>query len=208
MKHETISTNASEKDTARLEMFSDGVFAIAITLLGLEMKVPSLAKSDEIGLGPALLEQWPVYASFLTSFFIILVIWNSHHQLFKLVQGLNKPLFFANALLLCAVTVIPFTTNLVAEFFNTAHRNTATMTYTCIAFPVGFGFVALLKIIMGYPQIRKPHVEVKRVKAWYRRMWFTSIFFVASFAFSFFESHVSLGIILGGALYWSLAKTY
>lgn len=208
MKHETTSTNTSERDTARLEMFSDGVFAIAITLLGLEMKVPSVEKSNEIGLGAALLEQWPVYVSFLTSFFIILVIWNSHHQLFKLVHGMNKPLFFANALLLCAVTVIPFTTNLVAEYFNTVHRNTAMMTYTFFSFPVGFGFVALLKVIMGYPQVRKPDVEVKRVKAWYRRMWITSIFFVAAFTFSFFESHVSLGIILGAALYWSLAKKY
>ncbi|HVT85778.1 MAG TPA: TMEM175 family protein [Chitinophagaceae bacterium] len=208
MKHETTPTNASEKGIARLEMFSDGVFAIAITLLGLEMKVPSPEKSDSIGLGPALLEQWPVYVSFLTSFFIILVIWNAHHQLFKLVQGMNRPLFFANALLLCAVTVIPFTTNLVAEYFNTAHRNTAMMTYSFLSFPVGFGFVGLLKTIMGYPEVRKPHVEVKRVKAWYRRMWITSIFFVASFAFSFFESHVSLGIILSAAIYWSFAKTY
>jgi uncharacterized membrane protein len=208
MKHETTPTATSEKDTARLEMFSDGVFAIAITLLGLEMKVPSLEKSDSIGLGLALLEQWPVYASFLTSFFIILVIWNSHHQLFKLVLGMNRPLFFANALLLCAVIVIPFTTNLVAEYFNTEHRNIATMTYTCIAFPVGFGFVALLKVIMGYPEVRKPNVEIKRVKAWYRRMWFTSIFFVASFAFSFFASYVSLGIILAATAYWSFAKTY
>lgn len=208
MKHDTSPTGTAINDIGRLEIFSDGVFAIAITLLGLEMKLPSPEKSDAIGLGTALLNQWPVYASFLTSFFIILVIWNSHHQLFKLVQRMNRPLFFANALLLCAVTVIPFTTNLVAEYFNTVHRNTATMIYACISFPVGFGLVALLKVIMRYPEVRKSHVEVKRVKAWYRRMWFTSFFFVSSFVFSFFEAHISLGIILAAAAYWSFAKTY
>ncbi|HLG38646.1 MAG TPA: TMEM175 family protein, partial [Chitinophagaceae bacterium] len=69
----------------RFEIFSDGVFAIAITLLGLEMKIPAFATSNSIGLGWALLEQWPVYAAFLTSFFMILVIWNSHHRLFTLI---------------------------------------------------------------------------------------------------------------------------
>lgn len=208
MKRDLPETNGSEKDTARLEMFSDGVFAIAITLLGLEMKVPSPEKASEHGLGAALLEQWPVYVSFLLSFFIILVIWSSHHKLFKLIHGMNRPLFFANALLLCAVTVIPFTTTLVAEYFNSAYRNTAMVTYTCISFPIGFGFVALLKVVMNYPQIRKPDIEIRRLKSWYRRMWSTSIFFVAAFAFAFIQPHVSFAIILAAALYWSFAKTY
>ena len=195
-------------DNYRLEAFSDGVFAIAITLLGLEMKVPSSLESDRIGLGRALLEQWPVYAAFLTSFFIILVIWNSHHQVFKLIHGMNKPLFFCNGFLLCAVTIIPFATNLVAEYFNTIHRVIATLAYTCVAFPVGFGFVAMLRVVIRYPEIRKPEVEVKRVRAWSRRMWITSIFFVASFILAFIEPHLSHTIIFGAALYWGLAKTY
>lgn len=208
MKRDTPGDFESEKDTTRLEMFSDGVFAIAITLLGLEMKVPSHEIVSQHGLGYALLEQWPVYTSFLTSFFIILVIWNSHHKLFKLIHGMNRPLFFANALLLCAVTVIPFTTTLVAEYFNSDYRNTAMVIYSSVSFPVGFGFVTLLKVVMNYTGIRKPGLEIKRLKAWYRRMWVTSIFFVSAFALAFFESHISLGIILVAALYWSFAKTY
>ena len=200
--------SGNEKDTTRLEMFSDGVFAIAITLLGLEMKVPHAAESDEIGLGSALLEQWPVYAAFFTSFFIILVIWNSHHQLFKLIHTINKPIFFANGLLLCAVTIIPFTTNLVAEYYNSDHRAIATLVYCLISLPIGLGIVALIQVTMRYPSIRKPNVDIKRLRRWNKRMWITSLFFITSFILAFFEPYISLTIIFLAALYWSLAKTY
>lgn len=192
----------------RFETFSDGVFAIAITLLGFEMKIPEFATSNEIGLGRALLEQWPVYASFLTSFFFILVIWNSHHQLFKLIRDLNKPLFFVNSLLLFAVTVIPFTTNLVAEYFDSSQRVIVMIVYACQSFPVGFGFVGLLQVAIRHPEIRKPDVEVKRLRAWYRKMWITTCFFVASLILVFIEPYLSLGVIFGAAVYWSFAKTY
>lgn len=197
-----------ESNIGRLEIFSDGVFAIAITLLGLEMKVPSMSRSNEIGLGAALMEQWPVYAAFMTSFFIILVIWKSHHELFKLLNRMNQPLFFSNGLLLCAVTVVPFVTNLVAEYSNTEHRTVATLAYSALSFPVGFGFVVLLQVAMRYPDVRKPEVEVKRLLSWYRRMWVTSLFFAASIGMAFLEPRLSLTIIFGAALYWSLAKTY
>ncbi len=169
----------------RFDTFCDGVFAIAITLLGLELKIPTFDMSNAIGLGWALLEQWPVDVAFLTSFFIILVIWNLHHRLFKLIPGVNKPLFFANGLLLFAVTVIPFTTNLVAEYFDSSHRAIAMMVYACQSFPVGFGFVGLLQVTIRYPEVRKPGVEVKRLRAWHRKMWITSCFFVASFILVF-----------------------
>ena len=198
----------TDKDTSRLEAFSDGVFAIAITLLGLELKIPSHAQSDQAGLGHALLEQWEVYASFITSFFIILVIWKSHHQVFNLIHKMNAPVFFANGALLCCVTVIPFTTNIVADYFETSHRITATMLYSLVSFPVGFSFVALLRIILHYNDVRRRGVEVKRVKAWLRRMWFTSSFFIAAFLFVFVAPSFTLLIIFGAALYWSLAKTY
>ena len=200
---------SAERGTTRLEAFSDGVFAIAITLLGLEMKVPSLISSSERGgLAQALLDQWPVYASFFISFFIILVIWLSHHQLFKLVQAMNRPLFFANAVLLCAVTIVPFATELVAEYLNTAYRNVAVLVYACLAVPVGVGFVALLNVIIRYPAVRASELEVVRIKAWYGRMWITTGFFAVAAPLAFVNPYVSLAIILGAALFWSLGKTY
>ncbi len=68
------AAEGDEKDTNRLEAFSDGVFAIAITLLALDLKVPSLTTASPEALGSALLERWPNYLTFLLSFATILIM--------------------------------------------------------------------------------------------------------------------------------------
>jgi uncharacterized membrane protein len=78
-----------EKETTRLEAFSDGVFAIAITLLALELKTPQFPEGQPTAssaLAASLLRQWPSYLAFLTSFFTVLVMWVHHHMIFKLVR--------------------------------------------------------------------------------------------------------------------------
>jgi uncharacterized membrane protein len=83
----------------RLAAFSDGVFAIAITLLILEIKVPHV----EHGLWAGLLALWPSYVAFLMSFVVILIMWVNHHELLRMVERVNYPILFANGLLLLTV---------------------------------------------------------------------------------------------------------
>jgi uncharacterized membrane protein len=71
-----------EKDTGRIEAFSDGVFAIAITLLALELKIPNSVEGGEEGLVRSLVNQWPSCLSFVTSFCTILIMWGNHHEVF------------------------------------------------------------------------------------------------------------------------------
>ena len=105
------------KETARLEAFSDGVFAIAITLLALNLKFPSLAEEKlPHGLAEDLLKQWPTYLAFVTSFFTILVMWVNHHGLFKLLRRADSSLLYANGFLLMVVTAVPFPTSLLADY--------------------------------------------------------------------------------------------
>ena len=102
-------------ETARIEAFSDGVFAIAITLLVLDLKVPrGLAEGRT--LADALLAQWPAYLAFASSFMTILIMWVNHHRIFTLVGQSDERLLFYNGLLLMGVTVVPFPTSLVAEY--------------------------------------------------------------------------------------------
>src|ERR1700761_2870287 len=111
-----------EKETGRLEAFSDGVFAIAITLLVLELKVPHLATGEEptsAGLRFSLLRQWPSYLALFTSFFTVLIMWVHHHTIFKLVRKADARLLFANGFLLLLVSVVPFPTAVVAEYLAT-----------------------------------------------------------------------------------------
>src|SRR2546423_10880475 len=95
----------------RVEAFSDGVFAIAATLLVLEIHVP--APGARGGLGHALLEQWPAYASYVVSFLVIGIIWVNHHAVLEHLRVVDRPLLLLNLLLLLWVALIPWPTNLL-----------------------------------------------------------------------------------------------
>ncbi len=92
-----------QTETSRIEAFSDGMFAIAITLLILEVKAPSPAAGH---LGEALLKQWPSYLAFLLSFFYIGVMWMNHHRMFTHIRRSNDTLLVLNLLLLLGVTAV------------------------------------------------------------------------------------------------------
>jgi TMEM175 potassium channel family protein len=108
--------NTSTASASRLEAFSDGVFAIAITLLVLEIKVPH---HDELhsagGLWRALEHRWPSYFGYVLSFLVIGVMWINHHTLFEYIRRVNRPLLVANLLLLMGVAFLPFPTAVLAE---------------------------------------------------------------------------------------------
>jgi uncharacterized membrane protein len=103
---------------ARLEAFSDGVFAIAITLLTLDLPVPlpgSAAVQAE-GLWSALGHDWPKLAAYVVSFAIIGIIWVNHHGIMNRVAVVDRTLLFVNLLLLLFVAAIPWVTSLFAEY--------------------------------------------------------------------------------------------
>ena len=103
-------------DTTRLEAFSDGVFAIAITLLILEIKVPTAAELERGGgLWPALAHRWPSYVGYVLSFLIIGIMWANHHALFTYIRRVDRRFIFANLLLLMGVGFLPFPTAVLAE---------------------------------------------------------------------------------------------
>lgn len=123
----TIAATAARSETGRVEAFSDGVFAIAITLLVLELKVPhGLADGHLID---ELMRLWPSYLAFLTSFLTIGVMWINHHRLFTLINRSNQTLLVLNGLLLLGVTLVPFPTALVAEFIGRPDERIAAMVY-------------------------------------------------------------------------------
>lgn len=115
-----------QSETARIEAFSDGVFAIAITLLILEIKVPH---RDQGSLVAGLLHQWPSYLAFLMSFAYIGVMWINHHRMFTHIKKFNDVLLVLNLLLLLGVSVVPFPTAVLAEHLDTPDQRTAAVVY-------------------------------------------------------------------------------
>jgi uncharacterized membrane protein len=100
-------------ETTRMEAFSDGVFAIAITLLVLEIKVP-----DAANLAAGLLHLWPSYLAYAISFVVIGAIWVNHHTMFDLIVKVDQRLLLLNTALLAFVAFLPFPTAVMAEAFH------------------------------------------------------------------------------------------
>src|SRR6266566_7316784 len=88
------------RDSARLEALSDGVMAIAITLLVLDLRVPARDTLSDGDLASALGRQWPSYLAYVVSFLVIGIIWTNHHAMFGLVRQVDRGVLFANLLLL------------------------------------------------------------------------------------------------------------
>jgi uncharacterized membrane protein len=99
-------------ETGRIEAFSDGVFAIAITLLVLDIRVPT---NQFDNLWRAIVHQWPAYLGYVTSFLTIGGIWLAHHGVFRRLRYANNRIMQVNLLLLMAVSFLPYPTRLVAE---------------------------------------------------------------------------------------------
>jgi uncharacterized membrane protein len=112
--------------TARLETFSDGVFAIAATLLILEIGVDTASRKD---LGSQLLDIWPSYLAYATSFLVIGIIWLNHHHCVSLIGRCDRTFLFVNLLLLLVVSFFPFPTKLVAEYINRPDEQSAAFAY-------------------------------------------------------------------------------
>src|SRR2546421_3478386 len=124
-----------EKETGRLEAFSDGVFAVAITLLVLNIKIPGMDLPpshlpDDTLLWQMLQNEWPMLAAYATSFATIGVMWLNHHRLYSHIKHTNTVLMLLNLLLLLIIVFIPVPTALVAEYLVRPDLHAAALLYS------------------------------------------------------------------------------
>lgn len=117
-KSKNIIRNQSQLD--RLIFFSDAVFAIAITILIIDVKVPDLQRPvTEAALIHSLVNLLPKFTGFLLSFFLIGLYWTIHHRLFGYVKAHSVPLLWINLVFLLGIVVLPFTTSFYSEYVST-----------------------------------------------------------------------------------------
>src|SRR6185503_4162693 len=120
-------------DNARLEAFSDGVFAIALTLLIIEVRIPQMqAIATTTELWHALRHVLPTVFAFLLSFAVIFITWVNHRSALLLVRGSSAPFLYANGFLLLTVVSIPFPTSLLGEYVLTDHAAPAVVIYNAV----------------------------------------------------------------------------
>ena len=150
-------------DTGRTEAFSDGVFAIAITLLILEIAVP---ESEFGNLWHGIADQWPSYLAYATSFITIGGIWMVHHGIFRRLQYANASVMRLNLALLMAVSFLPFPTKLMAEAIHeTDAERAAVIFYGATLLVISLLLSALWGVIARDRDLLKPEVSEQEINA-------------------------------------------
>ena len=149
--------------TGRLEAFSDGVFAIAITLLVLEIGVPA-SSFDHLWRGIA--HEWPSYLAYVTSFITIGGIWMAHHALFRCLQYADAMVMRVNLVLLMAVSFLPFPTGLMAEAIrDTDAERAAVVFYGLTLLLISVLLRVLWGAVAGRPDLLDQNVSAQDIRA-------------------------------------------
>jgi uncharacterized membrane protein len=188
---------------SRLEAFSDGVLAIAITLLVIDIRPPELGQDQT--LAHALWAQWPSYAAYLVSFLTIGVIWLNHHRVFTQVARVDGPLLLLNLNLLLWTALIPFPTAVVAEHLRDGGEaaRTAAALYCGVLLLMGVAFGALFAWVTHTDRLlgRLPPPGV--VRAARRRFLLGLVVYAAALALSWVSAPLAVALCGLMALYYA-----
>jgi uncharacterized membrane protein len=179
--------------TNRLEAFSDGVFAIAITLLVIEIAVPHVEEGE---LASALAAQWPSYAAYAVSFAVIGIMWVNHHGLLELVARVDRPLLFLNLLLLMFVAFVPFSTALLAEHLLSPppDSSVAAAVYSANGVANAIGFNVIWRYIVRDAKLLHAHLDVNSLRSRTRRFSLGLVIYPLTVALSFLSAPLTLAV--------------
>jgi uncharacterized membrane protein len=202
-----MSSPGEEKETGRIEAFSDGVFAIAITLLVLELKVPHLENGGAGGsLTAALLRQWPSYLALVTSFFTILVMWANHHAIFAMVRRVDAPFLYANGLLLLVVTVVPFPTALLAEYWQKPGAPVAAAVYAGTFAVSGVAYNLLWRTAIARRRLLRSTATEEKIAEMTRSYRLGVPGYLVAVAGAFINIYFSIGVCVALLCVWILVS--
>jgi uncharacterized membrane protein len=188
-----------QSETKRVEAFSDAVFAIAITLLILEIKVPT---QNQGRLADLLLRQWPSYLAFITSFAYIGILWISHHRMFNHITKSTDALLALNLLLLLGVTVVPFPTAVLAEHLHGPDRRTAAILYNATFVFIAVAFNVLWRYAITHGLLDERASASAKIIS--RRYMVGPFLYLGCVVLAWFNVHGSLFVNLALSLYHAL----
>ena len=200
--------SSATSETFRLEAFADAVFAIAITLLIIEIRLPPHEEIVQAGgLGAALLDLWPSYVGYLVSFVVIGIMWANHHNLMKLIGHVDHGFITLNLLLLMCIAFIPFPTAVMAEHLTDEHERSVAVAFYCGSFTV----TAVFYFLMWWHAARNrrlihSHVPDEAVTAITRAYAPGSLLYLTATLLAFVHVALSLSIIAGLAVLYMLPK--
>jgi uncharacterized membrane protein len=199
---ETQNMAEDERGTSRLEAFSDGVLAVAITLLVLNIAVPEPNANEP--LFKALGLQWPNYLGYVTSFLVIGIIWVNHHHLFRYLKRIDQGLLLLNILFLLFVGLIPFVTALVTRYLQLPDEHTAAIVYSVTLLLMSMAFAGLWWYAMAHPQLVDPRVDLDVMRHLFKRGLLGILFYLVAIVISLVSVTACLILYMLIAVFYAL----
>jgi uncharacterized membrane protein len=194
------SPAAERRGKNRLEAFSDGVFAVAITLLVLEIKIPNTGH-----LWQSLLDLWPTYIAYLLSFGTVLIMWVNHHVLLDYIGHVDHAFLYLNGLLLMTITVVPVMTGLLAQYAGGVDGHVAAAVYCVYLAVVALAFNAVWWYAASRGRLLRDRGHSGQ-SAVSRRYIVGPALYLVAFATAFFS--VALSLVICGCLALFFAWPY
>ena len=192
-------------DRGRLEAFSDGVFAVAITLLALNL---SVAGPGHGSLAHQLGDRWPAFVAYVISFFTIGIIWVNHHALVSNIVTVDRVLLFLNLVLLLFVVMVPFATGTVADYLSRGgfDAKVAVAVYGAVLAGMSGGFAGMFEWSLREGRTRTPVPQDQRWAA-RRRFAAGGLIYLAVIGLAFASPLASLALIGAVAVYYVFERT-
>lgn len=194
---------AGRHETARLEAFSDGVIAIAITILALDLRVPQLEETTFGNLVAAILRQWPSYFAFVLSFTTILIMWINHHARLALVERVDGLLMFGNGLLMMTIVALSYPTALVGEYLNTPAGKAAVATYGLFVLGTSAAWNIFMLALRPERGLLKPGVPPELIASTRRRVALGFVIYLVATGLALVNAYLGLGIITAMWGFWA-----
>lgn len=187
---------AEETSNARLEFFCDAVFAIALTLLILDIKTPVAENIHRPSdLWHSLKHLLPSVFAFLLSFAIIVISWVNHHATLKLIHKANPHFIYANVFLLLTIVIIPFPTALLAEFVSTAAASPAVVLYCFVLLLTNIGWILITRTALKPKLLAKSEAAKTMIENIFKQSIYAFILYLFCTVLAFWFPLISAIII-------------
>jgi uncharacterized membrane protein len=194
-------------DSGRLEAFSDGVFAVAITLLALDLAIGGPGRHQPT-LAAKLVNHWPAFAAYAVSFATIGIIWVNHHALFRNFSQVDRTLLFVNLLLLFFVVSIPFATSTIAAYLRAGDGDAS---LAAALYQGAFEGMSISFTLLFWRAIRRAHHQAARTPQQVRhatiRFGIGNLGYITAIGIAFLSAPASLAISGLVAVYYIFEQT-
>jgi uncharacterized membrane protein len=185
----------------RIEAFSDGVFAVAITLLVLQFVDPG-AKNGE--LLSKLLGQWPQLATYAASFLTIGVIWVNHHTIFKGIKEVDRTVQFINLVLLLMVVLVPYPTQLLGHYLTSGENGSvAAAFYAVVMTAMSISFQVLVAYALTHPKLLRPEIKAKSLRSVIPRFGAGLVTYAVAIGLAFVSATLVVALFAITAVYYA-----